>query len=99
MSEQISPKIIVDEIRKWPHARGVFRRGACHLTVDGETPRHIEALHDFAQRIGLKRSWFQKKSTPHYDLTIGKRAEALAAGAVEVGAMEQARQWIDRRSK
>jgi hypothetical protein len=46
----------------------------------------IDALHEMADRIGLKRAWFQGESTfAHYDLTASKRALALAAGAVEIG--------------
>lgn len=48
-------------------------------------------LHPFAQSIGLKRAWFQwhtKMSADpappwlwHYDVTEGKREQAIAAGA------------------
>ena len=50
-----------------------------HMYAD--TPSELHALAD---RIGLKRSWFQDTGhgLPHYDLTDGKRAQALAAGAV-----------------
>jgi len=36
--------------------------------------------------VWASRCWFQNKpqSTPHYDLTAGKRAEAVRAGAVEI---------------
>ena len=40
-------------------------------------------LHRFAQSIGIKREWYQDNPhTPHYDLTYGKRRQAIAAGAV-----------------
>jgi Protein of unknown function (DUF4031) len=47
------------------------------------TPRE---LHDFATRtLGLKRSYFQNHwPYPHYDLTSGKRAQALANGAAPI---------------
>lgn len=52
---------------------------ACHMFAD-----EAGELHRFAERIGLKRSWFHKGSSmPHYDLTRSKRKKALAAGAVE----------------
>lgn len=60
----------------------------CHLFADSQ-----EELHEFAQSIGLKRSWFQpgkplKGGRPshlwHYDVTEGKRAEAIRAGAEAV---------------
>ena len=45
-----------------------------------------------------KRSWFQPhKLAAHYDLTESKRNAALAAGAVFVPAMDQARVRIARR--
>jgi hypothetical protein len=81
--------VYVDEIRTWPHARGCFRGGSCHLTADS-----VYELHAFAQRIGLKRSWFQTASTPHYDLTPKTRDFAIAAGAVFVPAKEQARERL-----
>jgi len=45
----------------------------------------IEELHLFAERIGLKREWFQPQSIiPHYDLMPATREAALRAGAVEL---------------
>lgn len=43
-----------------------------------------EELHQFAQSIGLKRCWFQAKSSPHYDLTKNMREKAIKAGAKEL---------------
>lgn len=92
--------IMVDDLQVWPHATGIFRAGSCHLTVDGESPEHIEALHAFAKRIGLKRSWYQDHLlAPHYDLVKAKRDAALAEGAVYVHAIAQARQRQARRRK
>lgn len=86
--------IMVDEIRRWPGASPPFHRGSCHLTIDGSA----DELHAFAARIGLRRSWFQEHpSAPHYDLTPRRRKAALLAGAVEVGAREQARSRIAKR--
>jgi hypothetical protein len=47
------------------------------------TPRE---LHDFACRtLGLQRSWFQDHwPYPHYDLTSGKRVQALNNGAIPI---------------
>lgn len=64
----------------------------CHLLSDQKDP---EALHLFAESIGLRRSYFQsvKPFTPggkvcwwrqHYDLTEGKRKQAVSGGAVEI---------------
>ena len=86
--------IMVDEVHVWPHARGVFKKGSCHLTTDGA----LEELHAFAMSIGLRRAWFQNGPThPHYDLTPKKRQQALQAGAVFVPAKLQARARLDKR--
>lgn len=58
-----------------------------HLVTDSPD---IEELHTFANRIGLKRAWFQEFTKvghlyrPHYDVTDGKRQEAILAGAVKI---------------
>ncbi len=59
----------------------------CHLLADDR-----EELHRFAARISLRRSWFQDHAQRwHYDLTPGKRAQAVAAGAVEISPADLAR--------
>lgn len=64
----------------------------CHLYADT-----VEELHAFAARIGMKRAWFQtsRSGTPHYDLTPGRRAAALKAGAVALD-RKQARALRER---
>lgn len=58
----------------------------CHMLAD--TP---EELHSMAVKIGIKRRWFQDKaSTPHYDISKGKRDLAVKAGAKEVDRRELA---------
>jgi hypothetical protein len=52
---------------------------SCHLIADT-----VEELHEFAARLGMKRSWFQPVSSPHYDLTVRRRAKAVALGAIEL---------------
>lgn len=78
--------IFVDTLRSWPQApkpgaERYFGNGkrSCHLTTDG----HLEELHQFAERIGLRRAWFQPEHGGHYDLTPNKRAQALRLGALE----------------
>lgn len=86
---------MVDELRRWPHAKRPFDQGSCHLTTDSG----VEELHVFARRIGMKRAWFQPHALAnHYDLTPGRRDAALKAGAVFVPAKEQARQRIEKRA-
>jgi hypothetical protein len=80
--------IMVDELVRYPTKLRIFHAGACHLTTDGP----LEELHAFAARIGLRREWFQNHPlAAHYDLTEGKRWQALATGAVFVPAREQAK--------
>lgn len=78
--------VYVDEVRDWTFiakARGLRHTHWCHLTADTE-----DELHTFAKRLGLRRSWFQKKSDRdyrwHYDIVPTKRAQAVRLGAVEV---------------
>lgn len=63
-----------------------------HLMSDQLDPTE---LHAFAARVGLQRGWFQPgrsladRDAPyppgdHYDVTVGKRYAAVAAGAVEI---------------
>lgn len=62
---------------------------SCHMTADTE-----DELHEFAEKIGLKRSWYQndpKDIIPHYDLTANKRRQAVKNGAVEIDWRETAR--------
>lgn len=69
--------VYVDELQNWGWRHGP----SCHLVTDGP----LEELHAFAARLGLKRAWFQPgKRKPHYDLTAGRRAAAVRAGAAEV---------------
>lgn len=98
----MTARIMVDDLVAWPlprnasaEARRVFGgKKSCHLTIEGDS---LEPLHAFAARIGMRREWFQDhKIMPHYDLTAGRRARALALGAVYVSAREQA---ITRRAK
>jgi hypothetical protein len=85
--------IMVDELRVWT-SRRPFHKGSCHLTTDGP----IDELHAFADRLGMKREWFQKHPlASHYDLTPKIRAKAVELGAAEVLAKDQARARIERR--
>ena len=67
--------VYVDALNDWGWRLGP----SCHLLADTD-----EELHEFAARIGMKRAWFQPKSTPHYDLTASRREKAVKLGAREV---------------
>lgn len=67
--------VYVDELMNWGWTYGP----SCHMYADT-----LDELHQVAQRIGLRRDWFQDHTVmPHYDLTVGKRAAAIRAGALE----------------
>jgi Protein of unknown function (DUF4031) len=55
--------------------------GGGHLQADT-----TEELHAFADRLGLRRAWFQSKpgrpDRDHYDLTAAGRARAIELGAI-----------------
>lgn len=92
-------RFCVDQLTEHPAAavKGAARRCGrrwCHMTCDDFSPAGLEALHCFAEGLGLRRSWFQdlRRGTnlwhPHYDLVPGKRALAVASGAVELDTRE-----------
>jgi hypothetical protein len=88
--------VYVDNYRR-PATVGRIRGRWSHLTAD--TPAE---LHEFAERIGLRRDWFQARcklttSCPardevcthfHYDVVDAKRTEAIAAGAAAIDIRE-----------
>ena len=65
-----------------PNGNRVHTSQWCHMFAD----THPELLA-FAKKIGLRPAWLQmKRSGVHFDLTAGKRRQAVAAGAVEIEA-------------
>lgn len=73
--------VYVDELRKWPNARGKFKAGSCHLMADT-----LEELHSFAKQIGVARHWFHRtKRHQHYDLVESERVKAVAASRAPAG--------------
>ncbi len=72
--------VYVDEMLPCVPNKNWRWKQSAHLIAD----TGIE-LHRFAKSIGLKRSWFQRHtSIPHYDLTVGKRKQAIAKGAIPI---------------
>lgn len=67
---------------------------SCHLFT---LPSWEDDLHEFAASIGLQRRWYQLVRTmPHYDLSPGRRLEAVRLGAIEVDrreVVEAIRSW------
>ena len=59
----------------------------CHLAADS-----LEELHAFARSLGIGRHFFHASAKHlHYDLAEERRADAIAAGALEVSSRELAR--------
>ena len=72
-------------------------REACHLFPGDRTAAGLGELHALARRIGLRLEWYQERARlPHYDLTRGMRARAVAAGAVELADFAACRRLFDR---
>ncbi len=57
----------------------------CHMVTDS---KDLNELHKMAERIGLKREWFQNHSIPHYDISLSKKGLAISYGAKEVSSKE-----------
>lgn len=51
----------------------------CHMVADT-----LEELHAMAEKLRLRREWFQDHATPHYDICQAKRKEAVKLGAKEI---------------
>lgn len=61
----------------------------CHMFADT-----AEELHAMAAAIGLRRDWYQPTSFPHYDVSLARKARAVALGARLV---ERREGWLIRR--
>lgn len=58
----------------------------CHMRADT-----LEELHEMADRLGMRREWFQDKpGAPHYDLIPEARQRAIELGAVVL----TRREWV-----
>lgn len=86
--------VYVDNLVQVAPTGGWPWHAACHLFADS-----IPELHAFAQRLSMRRSWFQEGSFPHYDLTANKRAEAIRMGATALDRNEAVAKWREIRGK
>lgn len=73
--KEIAVAVYVDALRDYGWRHGP----SCHLIGDS-----VEELIEFAESMGMRREWFQAKSTPHFDLTADGRATAVSMGAIEL---------------
>jgi Protein of unknown function (DUF4031) len=81
--------VYVDDMRA-PFGRMVM----CHMVADT-----TEELLAMADRIGVARKWIQKAGTTHehFDISLGRRALAVRAGAVEITSSDLGRILRARR--
>jgi hypothetical protein len=64
--------VYVDEARN-----PLGRMKMCHMIADT-----LDELHAVADQIGMRRTWFQPTSFPHYDVSLTRRKVALELGAI-----------------
>ncbi len=67
--------VYIDDMYVYPMGK-FYQMKMSHMIADTD-----EELHAMAEKIGLKRRWFQGD---HYDVTKGKRQEAIRLGAVPI---------------
>jgi len=60
-----------------------------HMIADSD-----QELHAMADRIGVKRKWFQ---SDHYDICLAMRIKAIAAGAIEITLRQLSAMAIQKR--
>jgi hypothetical protein len=87
--------VYVDNLENW----GWKMRGrivsSCHMFSDS---LDLSELHCMADKIGMRRAWFQPhRIAPHYDLVASRRAAAVALGAIEVDRHQASSIWKARR--
>ncbi|MEQ1922373.1 MAG: DUF4031 domain-containing protein [Pyrinomonadaceae bacterium] len=82
--------VYVDKLRDhgWRHGP------SCHLIADA-----VGELMEFAVGLGMKKEWFQPKSSPHFDLTAEGRKIAIANGAIELDNREMAMKLREIRGR
>lgn len=88
--------VFVDELARWGWKLRGRMVASCHMFTDTVD---LTELHEIAQRIGMKRAWFQDHpKAPHYDVVATRRFAALAAGAVPLDRARAVAIWRARRA-
>ena len=82
--------VYVDNLRDYGWRHGP----SCHLIAD-----EVEELIEFAIAMGLRREWFQPKSSPHFDLTAAGRVLAIQNGAIEINQRDLVKKLRQLREK
>ena len=91
MAVMAGPLFIVPPTSGWPYEQ------ACHLLC---LPGEEVELHTIAGRLGLRPTWFQRRPIPHYNLTEGKRHQAIRQGASAIDAAAErdvVRRWREHQ--
>lgn len=89
--------VYVDVLRVYGNAWGPFLKGSCHMFADVED---VDKLHQIAEQIGMRRSWFQPdRDGGHYDLIPSKRIAAVKLGVIEVDDKGAVEVWRRNRAK
>lgn len=72
-----------------------------HMIMSHMVADTLDELHAMAQRLGLKRTWFQtsRNGMPHYDICQTKRAQAITFGAVEIDRRKMVELMRQHRAK
>ena len=82
--------VYVDNLREYGWRHGP----SCHLIGDS-----VEELIEFAVGLGMKKEWFQPKSSPHFDLTAEGRTIAVENGAVQLSQRDFVAKLRELRAK
>ncbi len=82
--------VYVDNLRDYGWRHGP----SCHLIGDS-----VEELIAFAVGLGMKKEWFQPKSSPHFDLNADGRKIAVENGAVELSQRDFVAKLRELRAK
>lgn len=86
--------VYVDDMHLTP--MGKFgRMKMCHMIADT-----TEELLNMADLIGVDQKWLQHSGDPkeHFDISMGKRKLAVAAGAVEITMSQTGKKIREKRS-
>lgn len=86
MAVYVDNMLIAADVQNGNH---VVRGRWSHLMADTR-----EELDEFADKLGLRRSWIQHPGEwhEHYDVVATKRALAIKLGAVSIGAGDA--EWV-----
>jgi len=89
--------VYVDETRIYPVPKyGLKVTRWCHMMTDQV---ELDELHEMAQKIGLKREWFQDHPLhPHYDVYGFRQIVAIISGCVPLDTREMVKRCsFDRK--